>query len=501
MTRTNNRALANWPNNAVSVLDFGAVGDGVTDDTAAIQAAVDAVQNNVISRYEGGQSVYFPPGSYLISSTIVIEEPTSIPSGRAFSNITLQGAGSNSSTIKAVNSDFDYISFIGRSSRAFFGANVIGLGFAASGNATSGAMLKMYRVIGSKIADIKFDGAYQGLVLDGCADTAITCLYAKDDSRTGGSGLTVIELNATEFVCSDIIISDYQIKSTSPTYSFIIRGADGVYASNGHQFGGLRFEPTGIGASQSTASTFWTNVYFDTSSASNVYFAGNTDTPSKYTNHRFTSCDFRDGDRGLFIDTTTAVSNLIVNGCRFATHAKEAMSLTSQTAANIIVADNLFIDSNTLDSALYADLAVDCDDVVISNCIFEGGGSNGKSLKILGNASNYNVSTCSWVNSTMDTKISDTGTGGSIRDCLGVKLDNTGFANIPGATTAFTVDHGLDFTPSQANISLTQLTRGTNSGGVVISYWVDTVTATSFNINLSDAATAGINFAWRAFYK
>jgi hypothetical protein len=43
----------------VSVKDFGAVGDGVTDDTAAIQAAL------VASR-----QVYFPPGNYLISSAL-----------------------------------------------------------------------------------------------------------------------------------------------------------------------------------------------------------------------------------------------------------------------------------------------------------------------------------------------------------------------------------------------------------------------------------------------
>lgn len=43
----------------VSVMDFGAVGDGVTDDTAAIQAAIDS----------GAGSVFFPAGTYLVSKT------------------------------------------------------------------------------------------------------------------------------------------------------------------------------------------------------------------------------------------------------------------------------------------------------------------------------------------------------------------------------------------------------------------------------------------------
>jgi len=59
----------------VSVKDFGAVGDGVADDTAAIQAAIDSLTS--------GGVIIFPKGKYLVSSTITINTP----------NIHLKGTG------------------------------------------------------------------------------------------------------------------------------------------------------------------------------------------------------------------------------------------------------------------------------------------------------------------------------------------------------------------------------------------------------------------------
>ena len=54
------------PRPRVDVTAFGAKGDGVTDDTAAIQAAITAVCNSYPQANAGG-SIFFPPGVYVLT--------------------------------------------------------------------------------------------------------------------------------------------------------------------------------------------------------------------------------------------------------------------------------------------------------------------------------------------------------------------------------------------------------------------------------------------------
>ena len=73
----------------VSVKDFGAVGDGTTDDTAAIQAAVDA-----LSQAGVGGVVRLPAGTYKVTSSINITWPNGSDANTP-AHITLQGDGAD----------------------------------------------------------------------------------------------------------------------------------------------------------------------------------------------------------------------------------------------------------------------------------------------------------------------------------------------------------------------------------------------------------------------
>lgn len=70
------RTLQNKLDDMVSVKDFGAVGDGITDDTAAIQRALTntfasaETVNGAVAGYR--KTIYFPAGQYRITSTLSI---------------------------------------------------------------------------------------------------------------------------------------------------------------------------------------------------------------------------------------------------------------------------------------------------------------------------------------------------------------------------------------------------------------------------------------------
>lgn len=79
---------------------------------------------------------------------------------------------------------------------------------------------------------------------------------------------------------------------------------------------------------------------------------------------------------------------------------------------------------------------------------------------------------------------------------IGCITSTRGTATIPSGQTAVTVTHGLSYTPTLADIDIT---CGTAPGTAGISSWyITSITATTFQIVVNAAATANVSFGWRA---
>ena len=100
----------------INVKDYGATGDGTTDDTTAIQAALDAAKNNS----PRGGIVFCPMGTYVITAALVINSDTTLR-GEA-------GFGSRATKLLATT-DITILKTPGVSATTYIGIDIIGIHF------------------------------------------------------------------------------------------------------------------------------------------------------------------------------------------------------------------------------------------------------------------------------------------------------------------------------------------------------------------------------------
>lgn len=122
-------------NGAVSVLQFGAVRNGTTDDQAAIQAAIDFVEA------KGGGVVFVPDGVYAVGSTIQIEgnDVSLIGKGAGHLEDSLEGMRGTAATrflwTGGSSSDPLFLIKPATTERTIIGGRIEGIFFDATGDA------------------------------------------------------------------------------------------------------------------------------------------------------------------------------------------------------------------------------------------------------------------------------------------------------------------------------------------------------------------------------
>jgi hypothetical protein len=200
---------------SVSVKDFGAVGDGITDDTEAIQAAIDS-----------GKSIFFPEASYMASG-LTVSTPGQVLYATGNTQIFKNAAG----TLITVSASF--VEFNGL---IFDGSNYAGDNIVATGNnfrlincASRFAADRAVLATGSRTQIVGTNNIYQ------TRDTTATGY----DIELGLSGTATLY---------HVITGIY----TSQATGGILMVSTGTAAITSSQFGKLTLEaggsPTGSGA-------------------------------------------------------------------------------------------------------------------------------------------------------------------------------------------------------------------------------------------------------------
>jgi hypothetical protein len=172
----------------VSVKDFGAVGDGVTDDTVAIQAALDAVA----SLAQESRSLYISRGTYLISAGLTLNVPIRVY-GDGF-NITAE-TGSVIKTTQTLGVAFEFNNTSGSFDDGFILEDfmIVGPGTgSAIGFQVEGAVWpnSVFRNLCAKSM-----GSH-GFYFDDCLSANVENCRAQGN---GGNGFRVAQSNALRF--------------------------------------------------------------------------------------------------------------------------------------------------------------------------------------------------------------------------------------------------------------------------------------------------------------
>ena len=177
----------------INVLDYGAVGDGVANDTVAIQAAITAAAQTVGGAT--GAVVYFPTGTYLISETITLPN-----------RVGLQGANGRGVEIKPHGSFSDaYMFHANNGVTAMFGSWIRDMFIDTRGTNMTGVIWTQawQETCGMERVTIIFDGTTQYGVLytDGFGGASYCkfsdCEIFAESTDPNAAGVYIQEVSVT----------------------------------------------------------------------------------------------------------------------------------------------------------------------------------------------------------------------------------------------------------------------------------------------------------------
>lgn len=238
------------------VRDYGAVGDGVADDTQQIQAAIDAASVN-------GGVVSFPPGVFSILGPINVFA----------NNVSLIGSGAGATAIRAANAHEDIAMIvIGNGVTTCAHSTIARMLVDSVNQKTANQAIKLNKCFKTWLYDLRFEKQYNGLYVYNSTQTYFRDSDIRDTKNDGVIWENTLG-NGYDLYINNVVADNPDITNTGNGVNwlggenFVIQNCDflkfqtglNVHPTTGHQ---CRFG-------------FFVNAEFDFASDNCIKITGN----------------------------------------------------------------------------------------------------------------------------------------------------------------------------------------------------------------------------------
>jgi hypothetical protein len=466
---------------SVSVLDFGAVGDGIADDTTAIQAALNT-----------GKSVYIPYGTY----------KTSIP--LQITNSKTQIIGDGAGSIIAPNFASGDVFVVGNGSTEIAFLTFDGFLIWPSVVKTSGYTFNCRFVVNSNWNNVfigstvnhqadghrLFDGIYfdrfsqcivnggeiitsnHGIKTRGNADQSFGAELSLDGAlriafcggkavwiggASGGVYLDRVDIS----VCNQGVYCDSTLQAGITNREVFLGPGCTIDLCSGY---GINLEATSVTLLE--VNGVWVSACGNaTTGQGGIRIAPSAGVSARWSNIRVNYCY---GDGVAISDGAHVFSGGFIKNCGTGTPGGHGMLIATLAQATVT---GMEIHNN-------------------------GNATRGYGIRIEGTVTNYNIQSNAFFGNGQLAIYQPSGPSLNqlIRDNRGWVTENSGFANIVNGTTSVVVNHGLADVPTLVQVTA----AGVQDAGA---YWFvapSSFTATQFTLIYSTTAGAQRDFSWRA---
>lgn len=369
-----------------SVTDYGAIGNGVADDTTAIQAAVDAAAT------AGGGVVHLPIGTYRLTSAINITG----------NGITLRGANREKSHLQQATTGAKILNSTGQD------VNITDLRFSYSATPTAGGVAIYSAGANAHLNNIRIVNGYTGVEFTAGTGSTMSNAHIYDCESIG---IYVHGVN-------DVFISKFLLVTSQPTKFALgaIRLADRAEAiifTDGDTIGGaypLTTEAASYALGTRPAYNNFTNVFFDS--------AVNGALINEMVETEFVGCWFSNGRSGAG-QSGAVVQNsdsLTFANCRFFNCGGHGCQVANTALRTVFMGCKFESNSYTAGPGVCHGLvfSANATDFTVTNCIAHNGlmsGTQGWGIIVNAGTSDRYAMTNNLVSGNATGGVSDGGSG------------------------------------------------------------------------------------------